>query len=164
MLTFSRWSIGKQDMCCWTFSIARMNCPPDSLEDCAGLQECTGSVLMFNVCLGAQYAYYRMVKVTAVFQKVWCVDRAVYTVLQNLNCTAAVTDCGWCNWHGVCFSNVWRFDFLDFLWVFSDSLWMHMKLQFWCIWRSRGQIHEGIFTIHWYAVFCSQLQMFENIY
>lgn len=66
-----------------------MNCPTGSLKEySAGLQECTGLVLMFNVCLRAQYAYYRMVKAIAAFQKDWCVDRAVYTVLQNLNCIA----------------------------------------------------------------------------
>ena len=57
----------------------------------AGLQASIDPVLMFNACLRAEYAYYRSVKATVAFQKVWCMDVAVYTVLLNVSCIT-ITD------------------------------------------------------------------------
>lgn len=51
------------------------------------------AVLMFNACLRAEYAYYRLGKATVAFQKVWCMDGAVYTVLLNVSCIT-ITDRG----------------------------------------------------------------------
>lgn len=59
----------------------------------AGLQACIGTVLMFNACLRAEHAHYRSVQATVAFQKVWCMDRAVYTVLCNVSCIT-ITDRG----------------------------------------------------------------------
>lgn len=81
-------------------------------------------VLMFNACLRAEHAYYRLAEATVAFQKVWCTDGAVYTVLLSVNCITITDRGGWCGWHDVCSSNVWRSGRLEFLRVFADSLLM----------------------------------------
>lgn len=48
---------------------------------------------MFNACLRPEYAYYRLVKATVGFQKVCCVDKAVYT-LPRIQSGRTITDRG----------------------------------------------------------------------
>ena len=85
-------------MCVW-FVLS-----PHMREWSAGLQACADPVLMFNACLRAEHAYYRPVKATVAFLKVW----AVYTVLHNLSCITITRRGGWCGWRDVCRSNVRR--------------------------------------------------------
>ena len=102
----------------------------------AGLQACIEPVLMFNACLRAEYAYYRLVQATVAFQKVWCTDGAVYTALLNVSCITITDRGGWCGWHDVGCSNVWRAGLLEFLRGFADPLLM-FKAAVVCVQLSR---------------------------
>lgn len=51
-----------------------------------GLQARIGPVLMYNACLAAEHAYYRLVEATVAFQKVGRIDGVVYTVRLNVSC------------------------------------------------------------------------------
>lgn len=51
-----------------------------------GLWGRIGPVLMFNACLAAEHAYYRLVEATVAFQKVRRMDGVVYTVRLNVSC------------------------------------------------------------------------------
>lgn len=50
-----------------------------------GLQARIGPVLMFNACLAADHAYYRLVEATVAFQ-VCRMAGVVYTVCLNVSC------------------------------------------------------------------------------
>jgi len=83
----------------------------------AGLEAFTDPVLMFNSCLRAWYAYYRLVLATVASKTVWCMDGDVYSVLLDLNWTTNTNHSSWCSWHNVGCSDVSKFDLLEFLWV-----------------------------------------------
>lgn len=51
-----------------------------------GLKARIGPVLMYNACLAAEHAYYRLVEATVAFQKVGHIDGVVYTVRLNVSC------------------------------------------------------------------------------
>lgn len=48
---------------------------------------------MFNACLAAEHAYYRLVEATVAFQKVRRMDGVVYTARLNVSCIT-IAECG----------------------------------------------------------------------
>lgn len=105
----------------------------------AGLQACAAPVLMFNACLGPEHAYYRLVGATVAFQRLCCADSAVYSVRLNASGITITDRGGWCGWHDVCRSNVWRAGPLDSLRGFAGPLLM-FRAAVVCL---RGRVHES---------------------
>lgn len=132
-------------------------------EKTAGLQAYTDPVLMFNACLRAEYAYYRLVKATVAFQKVWYMHGAVYAVLLNVSCITITCSGGWYGWHDICCSNVWRAGLLEFFRGFADLLLMFkaavVYVQLLCMWGNGielgGKCVRRLRRVSLHCTFCA---------